>query len=291
MALIPNVTRLSASIIRILGCNPSPMTLQGTNTYLLGTGRRRLLIDTGDLDFPEYISNLNGVLKQEQASISTVILTHWHHDHVGGVKDVLKLCKPSDCKVYKFPRSDAPDICPEIPTDVKILPLQDQQELSVEGAKVKIIHTPGHTTDHVVLTTEDGALFSGDCILGEGTAVFEVLYDYMRSLQKILNFKPNIIYPAHGNVIEQPVDKIQYYIDHRNQREEQIIDFFRRNPNKQLQAMDVVHDVYKQTPENLWLAAAHNVGHHLEKLNHEGKLKILTKNDEKYYEYENRGGS
>lgn len=55
--------------------------------------------------------------------------------------------------------------------------------------------------------------------------------------------------------------------------------------------MDVVHDVYKQTPENLWLAAAHNVGHHLEKLNHEGKLKTLTKNDEKYYEYENSGGS
>lgn len=57
-------------------------------------------------------------------------------------------------------------MCPEIPANIKVHPLQDEQELSVDGAKVKIIHTPGHTTDHVVLITEDGKLFSGDCILG-----------------------------------------------------------------------------------------------------------------------------
>lgn len=73
-----------------------------------------------------------------------------------------------DCLVYKFPRTDALDVCPEIPVNIKLHPLQDEQELSVEGAKVKIIHTPGHTTDHVILTMEDGILFSGDCILGLG---------------------------------------------------------------------------------------------------------------------------
>lgn len=50
---------------------------------------RRILIDTGDENVPQYIEHLNGVLKQEQASIGTIILTHWHHDHVGGVKDIV----------------------------------------------------------------------------------------------------------------------------------------------------------------------------------------------------------
>ncbi|XP_067637337.1 beta-lactamase-like protein 2 homolog [Eurosta solidaginis] len=283
MALIPPVTRLTSSIIRILGCNPSPMTLQGTNTYLLGTGKKRILIDTGDVDVPEYIAHLDGVLKLEQASLSTIILTHWHQDHVGGVKDVLKVCATGDCQVYKFPRTDTIDLCPEIPAEIKVQPLQDKQELSIDGAKVKIVHTPGHTTDHIVLTTDDGILFSGDCILGEGTAVFEELYDYMQSLHKILEIKPTIIYPAHGNIIEQPLDKIQHYIKHRMQREAQILDFFNRNANKALQAMDVVRDVYKETPEQLWSAAAYNVVHHIEKLVREGKLYAKTINDVTYY--------
>lgn len=272
--VIPNISRLSSSIIRVLGCNPGPMTLQGTNTYLLGTGPKRILIDTGDEGVPEYVNNLRRVLDEEKATISTVILTHWHHDHVGGVENVMKLSKQG-CDIWKFPRTDAPDICPEIPSDVKVAELKDGQEFSVEGANLKIVHTPGHTTDHVVLTMKEGALFSGDCILGEGTAVFEDLYDYMKSLDNILKIKPSIIYPGHGNVIENPTSKIEYYINHRNEREHQIIKFFRDRALDDFTTMDVVKTVYKETPEALWPAAAYNVGHHVKKLEKEGILQIV----------------
>ncbi|KAL7744622.1 hypothetical protein ACLKA6_017133 [Drosophila palustris] len=293
MALIPPVTRLTSSIIRILGCNPSPMTLQGTNTYLLGNGKKRILIDTGDENVPQYIEHLNGVLRQEQASIGTIILTHWHHDHVGGVKDIVgskladKALLNADCQVYKFKRTDDSDLCPEIPSHIKVQPLADSQEFAVDGAKVRIVHTPGHTTDHVVLTTDDGTLFSGDCILGEGTAVFEDLFDYMRSLDKILKIQPQRIYPGHGNVIEEPLGKIEYYIQHRNQREQQILQFFVERPVKTWQAMDVVKVVYKETPEQLWPAAAYNVDHHLSKLHKEGKLQCASgEDDSKFYSYQ-----
>lgn len=73
-----------------------------------------------------------------------------------------------ECKVWKYPRTDAPDVCPEVPDNIKISKLENSQIFDVEGASVKIVHTPGHTTDHVVLTMEeDGVLFSGDCILGK----------------------------------------------------------------------------------------------------------------------------
>ncbi|CAD7090971.1 unnamed protein product [Hermetia illucens] len=269
---IPIITRLSSKVIRILGCNPGPMTLQGTNTYLLGTGTKRILIDTGDPDIAEYKESLKDLLTKEKSTINHILITHWHHDHVGGVKDVLDLVD-KECKVWKYPRTDAPDVCPEVPDNIKISKLENSQIFDVEGASVKIVHTPGHTTDHVVLTMEeDGVLFSGDCILGEGTAVFEDLHDYMRSLNVILGIKPKVIYPGHGNIIEDPVPKIQFYINHRNQREKQILDVLIQNKGKNFTEMDLVEVIYKDTPSNLWKAAAYNVNHHLKKLVKDGHI-------------------
>uniref|UniRef100_A0A182PD74 Lactamase_B domain-containing protein n=1 Tax=Anopheles epiroticus TaxID=199890 RepID=A0A182PD74_9DIPT len=224
-----------------------------------------------DANVKEYIGHLQKVLMDERVLINDIIISHWHHDHIGGVDDILEVIDNKDtCNVWKFPRADAPE--PEL-RSAKLKELKDGQTFTTEGATLKVIHTPGHTTDHVVLVMqEDNSLFSADCILGEGTTVFEDLYQYMKSLETILNAKPTVIYPGHGNIINDPTERVTEYINHRNHREKQIFAVFEANPDKQYSEMDIVRTVYKETPEQLWAAAAYNVNHHLKKLTTEGKL-------------------
>ncbi|XP_050685482.1 beta-lactamase-like protein 2 homolog [Leptidea sinapis] len=279
-AVIPAVTRLSNRIIRILGCNPGPMTLQGTNTYLIGTGKDRILLDTGDKDIKQYQKHLSEVVSAEKINIEHIVLTHWHHDHIGGVENIYGTIAKSPT-IWKHKRHESDGVDKDLPPSLPLKWLTDGQEIKVEGATLKIHHTPGHTTDHVVLTLiEDNILFSGDCILGEGTAVFEDLYTYMKSLQRILELKPGVIYPGHGNVVEDPLEKIKYYIEHRNMREDQILNALKDNANKHFNEMELVKLIYRDTPEHLWAAAAYNVNHHLTKLTKENKIECININGE-----------
>ncbi|XP_068621514.1 beta-lactamase-like protein 2 homolog isoform X2 [Battus philenor] len=259
------------------------MTLQGTNTYLIGTGKNRILIDTGDKNVMEYQKTLQGVVQAEQVNIEHIVVTHWHHDHIGGVEDICGTIAKQP-KIWKHKRSEHDD--KDEPLSLPLNWLSDGQEIKVEGATVKIHHTPGHTTDHVVLTLlEDNILFSGDCILGEGTAVFEDLYTYMKSLHKILDLNPSVIYPGHGNIVEDPIQKIEFYIAHRNLRENQILEALKDNAHKQLTEMDLVRMIYTDTPEHLWPAAAYNVNHHLTKLTKENKLNQIEVEGERKWQY------
>ncbi|CAG9814038.1 unnamed protein product [Phaedon cochleariae] len=270
-AVIPAVTKISSRIIRILGCNPGMMTLQGTNTYIVGTGKRRILIDTGDASVPQYINHLKTVLDFEGIDLAHIFITHWHHDHIGGLADILEDIrdKTKHCQIWKYP--GAKD---NISEKSSIESLKDGQEFSVEGATLRVVHTPGHTDDHVVFhLLEDNAVFSGDCILGEGTAVFEDLYNYMNSLEQIANIHPSIIFPGHGNIIQTPVEKIQFYINHRMERERQIMDVLNNNSSKTFKERDLVRLIYTDIPENLVTAAESNVNHHLSKLSKEGRVR------------------
>ncbi|XP_066594101.1 beta-lactamase-like protein 2 homolog [Prorops nasuta] len=276
---IPLLSKLSSKVIRILGCNPGPMTLQGTNTYLVGTGDRRILIDTGDTDTADkYIKLLSQVLTEEKATIQHVIITHWHHDHIGGVNSVQKLLENISAKpatVWKLPRAASDDNARDSENSVEWQALTNGQLLEVEGASLKIEYTPGHTTDHACLVLQDDEiLFSGDCILGAGTAVFEDLHDYLISLKKILTIAPKIIYPGHGPVLNDPIPQIEYYIRHRQEREREILQVLEKHgPAETLSEIDIVQHIYRDTPKALWPAAASNVQHHLEKLRKEEKVK------------------
>lgn len=193
--------------------------------FFTSSALSRILFDTGESDKPQYINHLKEVLNEENATINNIILSHWHNDHIGGVKDVLKCLDKENglmnrlllllnitlfnqnliylvCSIWKFARTDAPDDYPELHSII-VKNLSDGQEFSNDdGLTIRVIHTPGHTTDHCVLMVkETNELFSGDCILGEGTAVFEDLYEYIKSLKHIIDENPTVIYPGHGNII------------------------------------------------------------------------------------------
>lgn len=142
---------------------------------------------------------------------------------------------------------------------------------------MRAFHCPGHTTDHMALILEEeDAMFTGDNVLGQGTAVFEDLAAYMDSLHKMQDEFSGRAYPGHGPVIEDGKAKIREYISHRQEREDQIMDVLgqetRGDGKKGWQSMDMVKVIYKGYPENLYTPAEKGVLQVLEKLKKEGRV-------------------
>jgi glyoxylase-like metal-dependent hydrolase (beta-lactamase superfamily II) len=266
---LQEVERLSPSIIRILGGNPGKFTLQGTNTYIVGKGRRRLLVDTGE-GKSSWIRALKETLQKEDASITGAIMTHWHHDHVGGIKHLLEY-SPST-RIYKNQPSTGQ------------LDIEDGQKFQVDGASLRAIYSPGHTQDHMALILEEeDALFTGDNVLGHGTAVFEDLATYLSSLETMRHAFHGRAYPGHGPVVEDGPDKILEYIRHRQQREDQVLQVLNSSKvsptidiggsgSDDWTSMEIVMVIYEDLPEDLHIAANGGIVHILRKLYREDKV-------------------
>ncbi|KAG0053990.1 hypothetical protein BGZ83_012159 [Gryganskiella cystojenkinii] len=336
---LPNIVRLSERVVRVLGLNPGKFTLQGTNTYLIGKGPRKVLLDTGE-GIPEYIPLLQSALDKdlEGATISRVICSHWHNDHVGGIHDVMSFLASRNIRLHDPPTtasdagsSSAPPLSSttvglvdvdkkahtvhpapgifKFPSpehddpETRFQPIRDQEEIQVDDLTTLVtLHTPGHTSDHCSFyLKEENTLFTADCVLGQGTAVFEDLSAYIKSLERQLTLgspaAPTYkIYPGHGPVIEDGPAKIREYIKHRLDREKQIVAVLQELHNSAVPsssaiprattppsngtgggrpktAMEIVAVIYAAYPVSLHPAAEHQVLLHLKKLEKDGKVR------------------
>ena len=235
--MLHNMTGLDVE--RLTAPNPGPMTLEGTNTYVVGRDPA-VVIDPG----PDDAGHIGAIKKATQArgGIGSVLLTHSHSDHSGGVEAL----------------------------GIQPTPLADGRVI----AGLTAIATPGHARDHFCFLL-DGACFTGDLILGEGSTIVGPremggsLADYMRSLEKLRKLDLTIIYPGHGPEVTEPEAKIAEYIEHRMMRERRLVTALERGERSKAA---LLAEVWDDVPEQLRGAAAIAMQAHLEKLEDEGRL-------------------
>ena len=264
---LPDVGTWSPRVTVALGQNPSLFTGPGTNTYLVGTGSERILLDTGQ-GVPAYLPVLESALERTGCRIQEIVLTHGHPDHIGGAADVIARYGP--LRVSKLPHAGFDARSP-----VAIAPIGDGDVVRTEGATLRALHTPGHAEDHLCFALEEeNAIFSGDNVLGVGTTVIPSeggdLLDYMSSLERLLALAPAAIYPAHGPKIEDGTAKLREYIDHRLQREREIVAAISAGLHT---IPEIVARVYAAYPVALHLPARSSVCSHLLKLEREGRVR------------------
>jgi len=264
---LPAVDVWSERVTVALGMNPGIFTGPGTNTYLVGRGRRRILIDTGQ-GRREYLPVLERALERAGCEgLQEILLTHGHPDHVGGLADVLRRFGP--LRVSKLLAPEDGTLGPDR------VSLHDGDVVETEGARLRALFTPGHASDHLCfLLEEENALFSGDNVLGVGTTVIPTeggdLGDYLASLERLLALRPGRIYPAHGPCIEDGPAKLREYLAHRRLREEQILAGLAAGPAR---VAELVERIYTDVPRVLHPAAGHSVAAHLLKLEREGRAR------------------
>jgi ribonuclease/clavin/mitogillin len=165
MEKIAYISHLSKRVIRVLGLNPGPFSLQGTNTYIVGTGKARVLVDAGE-GREGYVPLLQRAIEESGAQrISDVVITHYHRDHSEGLKD-LRQHFGSDMRAWKLRPEYSGDHGPSFNLqEAGVRPLVDGQIVKTEDGetRLRVLATPGHTPDHCCLVLEqEGAVFSGD---------------------------------------------------------------------------------------------------------------------------------
>jgi glyoxylase-like metal-dependent hydrolase (beta-lactamase superfamily II) len=237
-------------IERVLAPNPGPMTNTGTNTWLISnTSGEVAVIDPG----PDDPAHLDAIERAAHGHITTVLVTHRHSDHLPAA---LPLCQRTGAVLLGHP--DLPGVQRA---------LADEQ--SAFGA-LRALHTPGHTPESICyFEPGSGALFTGDLVAGAGTVVVDQLGPYMASLERLLALGPRTIYPGHGPTVADAAGKLNEYLAHRRQREQQVLDGLPASVD------ELVANIYTDVPPNLVPMAARNVDACLEKLRAEGRVERI----------------
>ncbi|MEX2081368.1 MAG: MBL fold metallo-hydrolase [Dehalococcoidia bacterium] len=260
--------QVSPSVRAVQVPDDNPMHPQFTDIYLVGRGQV-LTIDSGEA-MDRYKWMLRGYLAAtEKAEVAVAGITHHHADHSGNLK---WMASELGAEVM-VPRKAVPLLKGKLPKKRSTF-MADGQMLDLGGGtRVQVLVTPGHSVDSVCYyIEEEGVLFSGDTILGVGTTVVNDLADYRQSLARLLAL-PNlkVMCPGHGPLIHDPRERIQTYIDHRNERERQILGVLAEGGEKT--SWEIMLRLYPDVNPKLRRAADGNVRTHIRQLETEGRIR------------------
>jgi glyoxylase-like metal-dependent hydrolase (beta-lactamase superfamily II) len=264
---LPRTAELEPLVTRVLAPNPSPMTLDGTNTYVVGEpgSGQAFLVDPGP-DDAAHLSAVEAALADRDARCVAVLVTHHHGDHA-------EAARPWGAR-FGAPVAAASAVVAGPGGRL----LEPGERLTLAGTTVDVVPTPGHTSDHLAFRLESGAVLVGDHVLGRGTSVVTHpegdVVAYLESLRRVHDLGPSALYCGHGpELTEDPGAVLDFYLAHRAYREHQVLDVLARGAAT---VDEVVADVYAEVPRQLWPAAAQSTRATLAKLETEGRVVPAT---------------
>ena len=245
---------------RVLAPNPGVYTLEGTNTWIVGS-EPSIVIDPGP-DIPEHLS----AVAHEAGRVGAVLVTHDHPDHAPGA---VPFAERVGAPLYAYRLAGAET-------------LRASQRVRAGALDLTSIHTPGHTSDHMAFFEPgSGALFTGDAVLGRGTSFIDPpdgdLVVYLRSLKRMVELGPRTMFPGHGPVVLRAREKLLEYLAHREERETQVLGALADGPRAIAEMVEVI---YADHPKEVRPLAARSVLAHLLKLVDEGRAERTGKTEE-----------
>ena len=268
------VEPVSPSVSRLLAPNPSPFTFKGTGVYIVGGGQDVAVIDPGPL-----LSEHLGALRRAIAGrrVTHILVTHTHADHSPAAAPLKEW---TGAPTYGFgPHGSGKEERAGIEEggDRAFVPdvaVRDGDVVAGNGFAFECVFTPGHTSNHMCYALrEEKALFSGDHAMGWSTTVVAPpdgdMAAYMASLRKLLVRDDRILYPTHGAPVLEPKPLLRAYIDHRLEREAQILQCLR---DGLATIPQMVGRIYADVDPRLHAAAARSVLAHLIQLEADGRV-------------------
>lgn len=258
-------------IVRVPIPTPTLWPHHTTNSYIIGTEKESILVDTG-YDQEETKKELEKViLLTGIARPKSIVLTHAHPDHAPGVNQLLDWNATIYCHPYELE-----DIKKSISPMNNISTVEDGYSFEIENEIITTIHAPGHTKGHLSLYIPSrNTLIAGDNIVAEGTTWIGPpdgdMSDYLSTLAKFKTLNIDKIGPGHGEWVMNPYEQIEFVLQRRRQREEQILELLKAQQNQDTKTLTKL--IYKDSIHpSLFEVAKRTTEAHLIKLIKDGKV-------------------